>query len=660
MKRYLLIIALIFSVLGTAQRVVFPGQELLNPQVNDPSSSGDEKRVQVTGLYQFSGTEAQIESKWASAQIPLFENVGFGLDYFNDVFDFYSFSTVLLTTNFKVGLGDVDHFLKIGLAGGGESQRQDRIPLSQLPTDPEVIPNINDSNFGFAYRAGIHYNYRNLRLGGFLTQLPTQQLIRNIDGINAEDDLRYDVRQGYTGYIGYRLTLTPNVTVTPIARYHSYIDAPIYEGALRLGYKDKVEASLSYKDNFSVNPAVRFQFIKALRASYSYEKAIGVMNFEDIHSIGLSYNFSEAEESEQPEWMKRAKESIAKTDRIKQPKPKREKKAKNKEAIAEKDTENTLAETTKAKVAKQDKKVVAVAADTAKEDEEKANTTTPEAKKTPEVVANTAQGEKEAPKGSTSVKPNDEVETKQATDVKETVEPLITSKTEVATKQQRDAKPVTQPEVTPNEMKVEEKEVPKLAEEPVAKTDEQERANADVTKAKSTGANTQPLETVTASIEEKKETEVVGQPSEATTNDVKDKAGAKEVAQSIPVVKQKEPVATKTKPIETVTVPIETAEDLNNLVSEVEPDPNVDVNTLQLRPGYYVIASVFNSLSAAEAYVQKLKKLDVYSAVGKKDSTNQFYVFIDSDTDKEEAIKRRRAWRLDPNFKDVSLLEIPQ
>lgn len=460
--------------------MVFPGQELLNQQLSDPSFSGEERRIQITGIYQFSATDAKMESRWVSAEVPLFENIGFGLDYFDDTFDFHSFSTVLFTTNVKIGLGDVDHFIKIGLSGGGESQKQDRIPLSQLPIDPDAVPNINDTNLEFAYRAGLHYNYRNLSLGGYFNTLPTQRIIRTIDGDTTEDELIYETQQGYAAYVMYNIRLNSNFSITPIARYLSYVDAPIYEGAMRLNYKGKVEASVSYKNDYSVNPAIGILFFDALRVSYSYEQGLGVLNFDDIHAVGLSYNFSKAKEQDEPEWMRQAKENIAKTDRIKEKKPKREK-----------------------------EKEVAP-------------------KVTPEPVVEKAPAPKE-----------------------ETPQP-----------KEEEQQPLPE---TESEVKIEEP---------------------------------QPA------------------PKEET----------KEVV----------------------------------VAEEAEQDPNVDPATLQLRPGYYIVAASFDNLQEAEAYVKRLKDLDYYSAIGKIDANSKYYVFIDSDVNEDEAIKRRRAQRLDPNFKNAWMVHVPE
>ena len=96
------------------------------------------------------------------------------------------------------------------------------------------------------------------------------------------------------------------------------------------------------------------------------------------------------------------------------------------------------------------------------------------------------------------------------------------------------------------------------------------------------------------------------------------------------------------------------------VAEEAEQDPNVDPATLELRPGYYIVAASFDNLQEAEAYVKRLKELDYYSAIGKIDANSKYYVFIDSDVNEDEAIKRRRAQRLDPSFKNAWMVHVPE
>lgn len=301
------------SMMG--QRLVLPGQELLTPQLNNASYVGENQRTQITGIGQFTGAEYSSSSQWISAQMPIYENVSFGLDYFNDGLEYLKYSNILFTTVFKIGVGEEDH-VNIGIAPGIESFRQDMVPASQQ--SPQFIPTINENNIDFTYRVGAHYAGEHLAVGGHYNRLPMHEIT---PVANDSDILAYELLDGYTLFMGYTIDVARNLSATPTVRYLSYLEEPIYEGSVKFQFASKVEAVVAYKNDYSINPAFRVLFFNALSAGYSYEKAMGSMDFEDIHSFGLSYRFNKGDE-EQPEWMETAKENIEKTESIKEEKKK--------------------------------------------------------------------------------------------------------------------------------------------------------------------------------------------------------------------------------------------------------------------------------------------------------------------------------------------------
>lgn len=348
MRNLILFIALLSCTSFFGQRIILPGQDILYPHLNDPSFVGENKRVEATGLVQIADSERKQVSQYLFAQFPVYENVSFGFDYFKDNFEFYSYSTAMVTTAIKFGLGNSRHYIKLGVSGGVDTRKQDRVPLWQLPEDEGFVPKINDANTDFVYRAGLHYINKNLSLGGFYNKIPLQSIVFRAA---SEDELHYLVDFGFTAYAQYAIRLSQNFRVTPIFRYLSYFDDPIYEGALRFDVKNLVSASVSYKNDYSINPAIRVRLFKALQLGYSYEKALGAMNFDDIHSISLSYRFkkqSGENGEEEPEWMENAKESIEKVEAIKEPKPKvkERKESKDKEEIQENQEAVEVNETT--------------------------------------------------------------------------------------------------------------------------------------------------------------------------------------------------------------------------------------------------------------------------------------------------------------------------
>lgn len=323
LKKGCLAFTLMIVAFGFSQeRLVLPGQELFYQNLTDPSFTGEERRTQITALGQFVDFDTERASQYVNAQLPLYENLSFGLDYFKNKLDFYNYSQVIFTAAFEIPIGDADH-VKIGLGGGGESLKLDRLPADlQSGT---VIPTINENNIEFTYRVGLHYSGRNLTLGGTYTTLPSQSITPRQD---LEDLLGYELLDGYTAYLGYRFRVGERFAVTPMFRYLSFTDDAIYEGSLKFQLKDRLDVSMAYRNDYSLNPAIRFRFFKSLAVGYSYEKAIGNLSFDDIHSIGLSYKFNKASAEEEPEWMETAKENIDKTESLEEKKPKKKKEVK--------------------------------------------------------------------------------------------------------------------------------------------------------------------------------------------------------------------------------------------------------------------------------------------------------------------------------------------
>ncbi|MFS4418052.1 PorP/SprF family type IX secretion system membrane protein [Maribacter sp. 2307ULW6-5] len=320
-NRSWLLAFLLLTTLGYAQdRLVLPGQELLYPNLMDPSFNGKQRRTQITAVGQFVDFNSDRATQYVNAQLPLYDNLSFGVDYFNNTFDYLNYSQVLLSAAFEVPVG-TNGGIRIGLSGGGDSFRTNRVPLAQQ--SPDLIPNINDNNISFTYRAGLNYSNRNLTIGGYYTSLPVQ----NVTGqLGQQDLLSYELSTGFTGYLGYRIPLGDHFAVSPMVRYLSFKDNAIYEGSVKLQLKDILELTLAYRNDYSFNPAMRVHFFKSLALGYSYEKALGGLVFDDIHSLSLSYQFQKAKAYEEPEWMETAKENIAKIDAVKKKKPKQKEK----------------------------------------------------------------------------------------------------------------------------------------------------------------------------------------------------------------------------------------------------------------------------------------------------------------------------------------------
>ena len=377
MRSASLLVFLLCGIFASAQRVIVPDQELLYPFLNDPSFIGEGQRVQLTGLLQLSDSDFQHATKWLNAQVSLYDNVSFGLDYFNDSFDFYDYSSVMFTTAVKVGLGDYNHYIKIGIAGGGESRKQDSRPQNMIPPGQNYVADVTQNNIDFIYKAGIHYTNNNITVGGYLNSLPLQ----NITLENQNQLLHYSIEEGFTAYALYNWRVADKIRITPMLRYLTYLEDAIYEGAVKANYADKIEFSLSYKNDYAINPAFRVRVIKALDLGYSYEKALGATNFSDVHGISASYKFFKADE-EEPEWLRNAKDNIEEVAEMRK-KKRQEKKAKRskiKEEVVLNRAEDQPKEEAEITIPTQkEKEVNAQQAEKAKEEEK-----TIPAKETPE------------------------------------------------------------------------------------------------------------------------------------------------------------------------------------------------------------------------------------------------------------------------------------
>ncbi len=326
-KRLFIPLVLLITASGLyAQRIVFPGQDHLAPFLNDPSRIGDDDRVSLTGALQVSDSERKQTTQYIFAQLPVYDNIAFGVDFFQDRFDYFSYSTAMLSTAIRFDLGAEDHHLKLGLSGGVESKQQERIPPGQVPDDVDFVPNINGSNREFTFRGGLHYKIRNFMMGGFYNRLPIQRLPL-VSG--SDPFLAYRIEEGFTAYAQYGVWISTTSRITPIFRYLSYLDDAIYEGALRFDYKNKIRASVSYKNEYSINPALQVYLFDALYVGYSYESALEENVFEDVHALSLSYRFKKRAGEDGPEWEKNARETANKIAEIapekkKTPKPKKE------------------------------------------------------------------------------------------------------------------------------------------------------------------------------------------------------------------------------------------------------------------------------------------------------------------------------------------------
>ncbi|SFZ92806.1 Sporulation related domain-containing protein [Flaviramulus basaltis] len=290
------IILLFFTMSVMSQRLVFNGQNQIHRQLEDPSFISLNSQYNMTGVLQVSDSDIAQTSQYISAQLSLFDNVAFGLDYSKHSYDVYRYSQMFLSSRFRLNLGNEFHYFNLGASIG-----QDK--LNEANTS-------KDNSLNTIYKLGLHYTNFNLTLGGVLNRYPVQNDLT----LNMPEPL--SSYEGYTLYLSYRMRLSDNMRLTPMIKYNSYSDLTFFEGVTNLNYKGNYELAVSYKDDYSINAALSARFLKYVRLSYSYESAIGSQNFNDVHSIGVSVDLT-PKETEIPEWLANVKRNREKINRIK-------------------------------------------------------------------------------------------------------------------------------------------------------------------------------------------------------------------------------------------------------------------------------------------------------------------------------------------------------
>lgn len=296
------IILLFFTISVMSQRLVYNGQNQIHRQFEDPSFISLNGQYNMTGILQASDSDIAQTSQFISAQLSLFDNVAFGLDYARHSYDVFRYSQMFLNSRIRLGLGSEFHYINLGASIG-----QDK--LNEVNTS-------KDNSLNTIYKLGIHYTNFNLTLGGFLNRYP----IQNDLTLNMPEPL--SSYEGYTAYISYRIRLSDNIRLTPMAKYNSYSDLTFFEGITNLNYKGNYELALSYKNDYSINAALCARILKYIKLSYSYESAMGSQNFNDVHAFGISVDLT-PKETEIPEWLanvKRNREKIQSIKRVKEDK----------------------------------------------------------------------------------------------------------------------------------------------------------------------------------------------------------------------------------------------------------------------------------------------------------------------------------------------------
>lgn len=295
-----ILIFLLFTISMLGQRIVFHGQNQINRFLEDPSFISLNGEYNMTGIIQASAdTDISNTSQFIAAQLSPFDNVAFGIDFSRHSYQVFRYSQMFLNTRYRLDLGNEFHYFNIGGSVGFDRLNEDGTS--------------KENEINTIYRVGLHYTNFNLTVGGFLNNYPLQNDILNTSLAPLGNV------EGYTAYLAYRLRISDNFRLTPMARYNSYSDLDFFEGVANFNYKGNYELAMSYKNDYSINAALSGRLLKYIKISYSYESAIGRQIFNDVHSVGISVDLT-PKENEIPEWLANVKRNREKINRIKKAK----------------------------------------------------------------------------------------------------------------------------------------------------------------------------------------------------------------------------------------------------------------------------------------------------------------------------------------------------
>lgn len=292
-------ILLLFTLSMIGQRMVYNGQNQIHRHLEDPSFISLHGEYNMTGIIQASDTDVSNTSQYIAAQLSPFDNVAFGIDYSRHSYQVFRNSQMFLNSRFRLNIGNEFQYLNIGASIGVDKLNEDK---SSKENDISTI-----------YRLGLHYTNFNLTVGGFLNTLPLQNNLLDTSLTPLTNS------EGYTAFLSYRIRVSDNLRLTPMARYNSYADLDFFEGVTNLNYKGNYEFAISYKDNYSINAVLSGRFLKYVKASYSFESAIGDQIFSNVHSVGISVDLS-PKENEIPEWLANVKRNREKINNYKRDK----------------------------------------------------------------------------------------------------------------------------------------------------------------------------------------------------------------------------------------------------------------------------------------------------------------------------------------------------
>jgi len=609
MKKILTLILFIFCASLSAQRIVFPGQEILFPHLNDPSFVGVNQDAVAMGMLQVSDYPRKQHSQFVNGQIPLSQNFAFGVDYFKDAVNYYNYATAMGSVSYRTDFTRSASYLRIGLSAGIDSRRQDRFPIDPIPNVAPYVPRINESQLGFTYRLGAHYMWNNLTVGATYNKLPIQSvLVRN----SIEDAIGYWIKDGYTASVKYGFEVSETVKLTPIFRYLSYANDPIYEGALLANVGKWASASFSYKNDYSITPAVQFEFLNALQISYSYEMAMGDVDFEDVHSLSIAYKI-EGDGPIDSEWVQNAEATNKKIAAIKPKKKKKKKKKKDEpEVIAETAPEVVQDSVNTDPVVIED--VLAEETEEKLEEIEVPKETRREKRLARKMRRDSIAAVQDSIQLSQVEIP--ETPTIETEEILEEVKPQKETRREkrIARKKQRDSIAAVRDSIKLSQVEISELPEPEkevTTPKPVVVEEEPE-----------------PVKVEPVVVEEEPE------PVKVEPVVVEEEPAPVKVE---PVVVKEEPEPVKVEPVVVEEKPAPKVVEEQPVV--VETPIQKEVDKLALKAGYYIVVGNFDSLAKAEAEKQRLKKLDYYTTIGKRTGDATYYLYVDSDRTKSNGQK---------------------
>ena len=291
-------IAVIFSTLNLkAQQLEQYSMFMLNKQLINPATSGLKSDLRAKIIYRkqwvgaFDGLEPTTYMLSLSARPLAFENVGLGLNIFNDITGYMSKTGAEFNYSYSIDLPSTKSKLSLGF---GLNFQQLNVNFTELiATDPDDFAIFSDQNnkVGADADIGAYLSNNNYYIGLSIGQLFNSKISFTSDTTGLVRLSRhYFIMMGYEYKLSKDLELRPNVLIKAVE------NAPIqYEAGVLFYYDKDYWLGLNYRSQDALSVLLGFKFLDNWGLGYAYDITVSKLNrlSNGAHEIFLSYRFAD-------------------------------------------------------------------------------------------------------------------------------------------------------------------------------------------------------------------------------------------------------------------------------------------------------------------------------------------------------------------------------